>query len=69
MPRLGLEGYEAIVETTDNRFWAVKVVADYEHCWIGVPVKLAKGGAYVRKAKARVHLVRKEGSRVVRSLG
>jgi hypothetical protein len=60
-----LDQYPMIVETTDNHLYAVKNHADYPQAWVGVEVKLAKGGVYVPKARTRLQLVRKEGSRVI----
>lgn len=54
-----------IVETSCNSLFRVVAAGDgLDHVWIGVAVKRVAGG-YADKAKAKPHLVRKAGSRVV----
>lgn len=54
-----------IIETTANELYQVTEAGPgLQHVWSGIPVKLVKG-AYVPKAKAKAHLVRKAGCKVV----
>ena len=63
-----------IIETSANQFYRVTDAGPgLDHCWMGVPVKLAKG-EWVLTAKAAKkpqgksgELVRKAGCRVVQS--
>lgn len=58
-----------IVETSANQMYRVAEIpqAGMEHCWFGVAIKRGKiRGTYVDKTNAKVELVRKAGSRVIR---
>lgn len=56
-----------IIETSDNRFYRVRECPDINvtHCWLGTPMKRARGGTFVEKVRAREELVRKAASRIV----
>jgi hypothetical protein len=59
-----------IVETSDNRFFAVREYGDpsIQHCWIGYEVKKRKDGRYTAKIKTktpRLTLVRKAASKII----
>ena len=55
-----------IIETSDNRFFAVRDSEDpaLAHVWLGREVKRVKG-AYTFKTKSALTLVRKAASRVI----
>lgn len=56
-----------IVETTDNRLYAVTEVFGVPQAWEGVPVRRAKiRGTYERRPNdTAVRLIRKEAAKVV----
>jgi hypothetical protein len=58
-----------IIEDTSNRFWAVWPTnnENLDHVYYGISVKKIKNG-FSPKAKARPMLVRKECTKIVRTL-
>jgi len=56
-----------IVETSSNQLFRVWDHKDYDHAWVGVPVKMVRG-EYLSKKHARKVLIRKAGCQLLGSM-
>jgi hypothetical protein len=56
-----------IIETTDNRLYAVRETGDANlaHVWYGIPMKRGPGGTFAPRGKGKIELVRKAGCRIL----